>query len=52
MTTQIVDEDKESYFKRLYKLSLKSLGEVRQLDEPNEEQLSWTRNAMKRGWNK
>ena len=45
-------KDKEYHLKRLYELSLKSLGEIPQLEEPNEEQLSWSKNAIKRGWNK
>jgi len=51
------DEDtnkfnREKALKRLYELSLKSIGEIPQLEEPNEEQLSWSKNTMKRGLNK
>ena len=42
--TQLItkdDEAKEYHRKRLYELSLKSLGETPQLEKPNEEQKQW-----------
>ena len=46
------EEIKEYHLKRLYELSLKSISQKPQLEEPTQEQLSWSKNAMKRGWNK
>ena len=46
------EEIKEYHVKRLYELSLKSISQKPQLEEPTQEQLSWSKNAMKRGWNK
>jgi hypothetical protein len=34
-------EAKEYHRKKLFELSLKSIGEIPQLDEPNEEQKGW-----------
>ena len=44
------EDFKNFALKRLYELSLKSLGEIPQLDEPNKEQTEWTKNRMKRRW--
>jgi len=38
---------KEQHLKRLLELSEKSLGEIPQLDDPNEEQKQWMR---KKSW--
>jgi hypothetical protein len=42
--TQLItndDEAREYNRKKLYELSLKSIGDIPQLDEPNEEQKGW-----------
>jgi hypothetical protein len=39
-------EQRIKFRKRLYELSLKSLGEIPILDELNDEQLSWSENKM------
>ena len=36
-----VEEIKEYHRKKLYELSLKSIGEIPQLDEPTDEQKEW-----------
>jgi hypothetical protein len=43
---------KEYHRKKLLELSLKTIGEIPQLEDPNEEQLSWSKNRMKRRWDK
>lgn len=44
---------REKFLKRLEYLSLKSLGQIPTLDEPNQEQAEWSKNRMKSGrWNK
>jgi hypothetical protein len=40
-------ETKEYHLKKLYELSLKSLGEIPQLEVPTVEQLQWIENRMK-----
>jgi hypothetical protein len=53
MTTVIKEKDKEYHLKRLLKLSVKSLGEIPQLDEPTEEQLEYVNRRMRastRSW--
>ena len=47
------DEIKEHHLKRLYELSKKSLGEISQLQDPNDGQLEWVNRRMKasaRSW--
>jgi hypothetical protein len=47
-TKQLTDEEiREYHRKRLYELSLKTLGAVPWLDEPNEEQKAWVIRRMK-----
>lgn len=43
------EEIKEYHRKRLYELSLKSLGEVPQLEEPDYDQKAWFIRKMKKG---
>jgi hypothetical protein len=48
MTQVFHDESKKQYhLKKLYELSLKSLGEIPQLDEPTDEQKEWVIREMK-----
>jgi hypothetical protein len=49
MTQLIINDDeaKEYHRKKLYELSLKSLGEIPQLDEPTEEQNEWVNRRMR-----
>lgn len=54
--TQLItkdDEIREQHRKRLYELSLKSIGEIPQLEEPSYEQKEWFVHKMKvaRAWN-
>jgi len=42
-----VDEIKEYHLMKLYELSLKSIGEIPQLDDPTEEQKEWIDRRMK-----
>ena len=47
--TQLItknDEIKEYHRKRLYELSLKSIGEKPQLEKPNDEQQKWVENIL------
>lgn len=48
--TQVIehkdDEIKQYHRKKLYELSLKSLGEIPQLDEPTDEQKEWVIRKM------
>lgn len=41
------DETREYHIKKLYELSLKSLGEIPQLDEPTDEQSLWVNRRMR-----
>jgi hypothetical protein len=41
------DETKEYHRKKLYELSTKSIGEIPQLEEPNDEQKEWVIHKMK-----
>lgn len=54
MTQLIIDkESKQYHLRRLYDLSLKSIGEIPQLDEPTDEQKEWVIRKMKarqRAW--
>lgn len=54
MTQLITDkESKQYHLRRLYDLSLKSIGEIPQLDEPTDEQKEWVIRKMKarqRAW--
>jgi hypothetical protein len=54
--TQLItndDEIKELHRNRLLELCLKSIGEIPQLDEPNQEQSDWLKRRMKVGeWHK
>ena len=40
------EETKEYYLKKLYELSLKSLGRIPQLDKPSYEQKQWIKRRM------
>lgn len=40
----------EKFLKRLEQLSLRTIGEIPQLEELNEEQAFWTKSRMKWGW--
>ena len=45
---QMTDEEtKEYHLKKLYELSKKSLGQIPQLEDPNEEQKQWVKRKMK-----
>jgi hypothetical protein len=44
------EEIKEYHRKRLYELSLKSLGEVPQLEDPDYDQKAWIIRKMKRSF--
>jgi hypothetical protein len=46
--TKIQEKTKEYHLKKLYELSLKSLGEIPQLSEPNQEQKEWVLRELKR----
>jgi hypothetical protein len=51
--TQITKEDeeiKQYHRKKLLELSLKSLGEIPQLDDPTEEQKEWVIRKMRRSF--
>lgn len=50
MTTviQTEEETKEYHRKRRYELSLKSLGQIPQLDEPTDEQKEWVLGQLRR----
>jgi hypothetical protein len=41
------DETREYHLKKLFELSLKSIGEIPQLEEPNQEQKEWFERRMK-----
>jgi parvulin-like peptidyl-prolyl isomerase len=45
--TTVVQTDKEYHLKRLEELSEKSLGQIPELDELNEEQQAWIKRKMK-----
>jgi hypothetical protein len=46
---QMTDEEtREYHLKNLYELSLKSLGEIPQLEQPNEEEEQWIKRRMSR----
>jgi hypothetical protein len=53
-TKQITDEEiKEAHRKKLFELSLKSIGEIPQLEEPDYEQKAWLVRRMRgpaRSW--
>lgn len=40
------DETRQYHRKKLYELSLKSLGKIPQLDEPTDEQKRWVKHRM------
>jgi hypothetical protein len=42
-----LQEAKEYHLKKLYELSLKSLGEIPQLEEPTDEQKEWVLRKLK-----
>jgi hypothetical protein len=42
-------ETKEYHLKKLYELSLKSIGEIPQLEDPSYEQKDWVIRKLKRG---
>jgi len=42
-----LQEAKEYHLKKLYELSLKSLGEIPQLEEPTDEQKEWVLGKLK-----
>jgi hypothetical protein len=51
--TKLQEETKEYHLKKLYELSLKSLGEIPQLNEPTEEQTEWAKRKLRgsvRNW--
>jgi len=41
------EETKEYHVKKLYELSIKSLGEIPQLGDPTDEQLQWVNRRMR-----
>jgi len=43
-----IQECKEYHSRKLYELSLKSLGEIPQLKEPNQEQKQWIKRKLKK----
>jgi len=43
----ILQEVKEYHLKKLYELSLKSLGEIPQLEEPTDDQKEWVLGKLK-----
>lgn len=48
MLTVMTDGERADYhLKKLYQLSLKSIGEIPQLDQPNDEQKEWVIDKMK-----
>ena len=52
-TKQTDHEIKESHLKRLEKLSIKSIGEIPQLEEPTDEQQKWINRRIRasaRSW--
>lgn len=50
MLIDSVDTNKliaEKFLKRLYELSIKSIGKIPQLEEPNQEQKDWIKRRMR-----
>jgi hypothetical protein len=48
VASKTVDEIKEYHRKKLYELSLKSLGVIPSLDEPTDEQKEWALRKLRR----
>jgi hypothetical protein len=48
--TKTDEEIKEAHRKKLYELSLKSIGEIPQLEEPDYDQKAWLVRKMRRSF--